>query len=136
MHICLERGADYLHMDQLMALHPRTLSSLASFKSRLVLPFWYWLTQAVLEIRPLNRCRCRVVVVVVLVVVVCLVHYAIVLKLVNHPTGNRGIAYGLQYSCIKDIEGILVAQRIAMVDKFQVGQTSCVLDSVLSILCV
>ena len=30
--------------------------SLASFKSRLVLPFWYWLTQAVLEKRPLNGC--------------------------------------------------------------------------------
>jgi len=29
-------------------------SSLASFKSRLVLPFWCWLTQAVLENRPLN----------------------------------------------------------------------------------
>ena len=31
-------------------------SSLASFKSRLVLPFWYWLTQVVLEKRPLNGC--------------------------------------------------------------------------------
>ena len=29
-------------------------SSLASFKSRLVLPFWYWLAQVVLEKRPLN----------------------------------------------------------------------------------
>jgi len=28
---------------------------LASFKSRLVLPFWYWLTNAVLEKRQLNR---------------------------------------------------------------------------------
>jgi len=34
--ICLERGADCLHMVQLMPLHPQTLSSLASFKSRLV----------------------------------------------------------------------------------------------------
>jgi len=25
-------------------LHPKTPSSLALFKSRLVLPFWYWLT--------------------------------------------------------------------------------------------
>ena len=33
---------------------PQTLSSLASFKSRLVLPFCYRLTQAVLEKRPLN----------------------------------------------------------------------------------
>ena len=28
--------------------------SLASFKSRLILPLWYWLTQVVLEKRPLN----------------------------------------------------------------------------------
>ena len=31
-------------------------SSLASFKSRLVLPFWYRLIQVVLEKRPLNGC--------------------------------------------------------------------------------
>ena len=36
--------------------HPRTPSSLASFKSRLVLPFWYRLSQVVLEKRPMNRC--------------------------------------------------------------------------------
>ena len=36
--------------------HPKTPSSLASFQSRLILPFWYWLTQVVLEKRPLNRC--------------------------------------------------------------------------------
>ena len=41
--ICLERGADCLRMVQLMPLHPQTPSSLASFKSRLVLPFWYQL---------------------------------------------------------------------------------------------
>jgi len=35
---------------------PKTLSPLASFKSRLVLPFWYHLTQVVLEKRPLNGC--------------------------------------------------------------------------------
>jgi len=29
-------------------------SSLASLTSRMVLPFWYWLTQVVLEKRPLN----------------------------------------------------------------------------------
>ena len=54
MVICLKRGANCLHMVQLMPLHPKKQSSLASFKSRLVLPFWYWLTQAVLEQRPLN----------------------------------------------------------------------------------
>ena len=49
MVICLERGADCLHMVQLMPLQPKTPSSLASFKSRLVLHFWYQLTQVVLE---------------------------------------------------------------------------------------
>ena len=54
MVICLERGADCLQMVQLMPLHPQTPSSLSSFKSRLVLPFWYRHTQVVLEKRPLN----------------------------------------------------------------------------------
>jgi len=39
-----------------MPLYPRTPSSLASFTSRLVLPFWYRLTQVVVEKRPLNGC--------------------------------------------------------------------------------
>jgi len=52
--ICLARGADCLHMVQLMPLHPETASSLASFKSRLVLPYWYRLTQVVLEKRLLQ----------------------------------------------------------------------------------
>jgi len=46
--VCLERGAD-LHTAQLMPLHPKTPSSLASFKSRLVLPFWFSLTWVVLK---------------------------------------------------------------------------------------
>ena len=52
----LEQGADCLHMVQLMLMpfEPKTPSSLVSFKSRLVLPFWYWLTQVVLEKRQLN----------------------------------------------------------------------------------
>jgi len=50
-----------------MSLHPKTPSSLASFKSTLVLPFWYRLTQVVLENRPLNGCSVVVVVVVVVV---------------------------------------------------------------------
>ena len=54
--ICLERCADCLHMVQLMPLHPKNPSSLASLKSRLVLPFWHRLIQVVLEKRPLNRC--------------------------------------------------------------------------------
>ena len=56
MVICLERGAAQLHMVQLMPPHPKTPSSLASFKSRPVLLFWYRLTQVVLEKRPLNWC--------------------------------------------------------------------------------
>ena len=36
---------------------PKTPSSLASFKPRLVLPFWYRLTQVVLENGPLNGCK-------------------------------------------------------------------------------
>jgi len=39
--------------------HPKSPSSLASFKSRQVLPFWYQLTQVVLERRPLNGCSSR-----------------------------------------------------------------------------
>jgi len=58
---CLERGADCLHMVQLMSLHPKTPSSLASFKSRLVLPLWYRLTQVVLEKWLLNGCIVLVV---------------------------------------------------------------------------
>jgi len=54
--VCLERGAGCLHMVQLMPLYPQTPSSLASFKSRLVLLFWYRLIQVVLERRPLNGC--------------------------------------------------------------------------------
>ena len=56
MVFCLEQGAYCLHTVQLMPPHLRTPSSLASFKSILVLPFWYWLTQVVLEKRPLNGC--------------------------------------------------------------------------------
>ena len=52
--ICLERGAD-LHMPSWC--HCYSLS-LASVKSRLVLPFWYRPTQVVLEKGQLNRCEC------------------------------------------------------------------------------
>jgi len=55
---CLKRGADCLHMVQLTPLHLKAPSSLALFKSTLVLPFCYRLTQAVLEKRPLNECSC------------------------------------------------------------------------------
>jgi len=52
----LEQGTDCLHTVQLMPLYPKTSSRLASFKSRLVLPFWYRLTHVILEKRPLNGC--------------------------------------------------------------------------------
>ena len=64
MVICLEQGADYLHIIQLTPLHPKTPSCLALFKSRLVLPVWYQLTQVVLEKRPLHGCSSSVVAVV------------------------------------------------------------------------
>ena len=44
------------HWRQMMPLDPQTLSSLASFESRVVLLFWYQLMQVVLEKRPLNGC--------------------------------------------------------------------------------
>ena len=56
MVICLERGAmqtciwpGWCHCHSL---------SLASVKSRLVLPFWYRLTRVVLDKGPLNGCAC------------------------------------------------------------------------------
>jgi len=65
MVICLERGAD-LHMAQLMPLP----LSLASVKSRLVLPFWYRLTRIVPEKGPLKGVVCVCVGVCVCVIYV------------------------------------------------------------------
>jgi len=58
MVICLEWGAHDLHMIQLMPLPP-TISSF--IKNRMILPFWCWLTQVVLDQRPLNRCSVVVI---------------------------------------------------------------------------
>jgi len=44
-------------MAQLMPL-PLIVASLASVKSRLVLPFWYQLTHVVLDKGPSNGCVC------------------------------------------------------------------------------
>jgi len=52
MVIYLNSGAD-LHIAQLMPLHSL---SLASVKSRLILPFWYRLTRIVPDKGPLNGC--------------------------------------------------------------------------------
>ena len=53
MVICLERGANDLHMVQLMPLPPHHC---CSSKIQNCLPFWCWLAQAVLIKRPLNGC--------------------------------------------------------------------------------
>ena len=52
MVICLGQGAD-LHTAKLM---PLPLTVLASVKSTLILPFWYWLTVVVPEKGTLNVC--------------------------------------------------------------------------------
>ena len=57
--ICLEWGADW-HMAQLMPL-PLTVSCSSKIQIGF-LPFWYRLTQVVLEKRPLNGCSVVVVV--------------------------------------------------------------------------
>ena len=41
---------------KLMPVYPKTHHLFPQFKSRLVLPFWNWLTQVVLKTRPLNGC--------------------------------------------------------------------------------
>ena len=57
MVICLERGADCWHVVHLMPLPSQNpIIYLASFKSRLVLPFLYWLVEVVLGERLLNGC--------------------------------------------------------------------------------
>ena len=55
MVICLERGADDLHMVHLIDT-TATPSSLVSLKSRLVSPFWYHLALVVLEKRRVSVC--------------------------------------------------------------------------------
>jgi len=54
--ICLERGADFFAYGPADATPSQNPLSLASFKSRQVLPFWYQLTQFVLERMLLNGC--------------------------------------------------------------------------------
>jgi len=55
--ICPERGAQNVCIwPGWCHCHPKTPSLHASFKSRLILLFCYWLTQVVLEKWPLNWC--------------------------------------------------------------------------------
>jgi len=63
MVVWLERGANYLHMVQLMTLPP-TMFCFSKIQNGL--PFWCWLSQAVLE----KSRETDVVVVIVVVVVV------------------------------------------------------------------
>ena len=69
-------------------LHPKTPSSLALLKSRLVLPFWYQLTQVVLEKRPLNECN--VVVVVVVLAFTAIRNTFAVSVCASQPVRNKG----------------------------------------------
>jgi len=55
MVICLERGADCLHMAQLMPL-PLTVSCFS--KVQIGFTFWYQLTRVVPDKGPLNGCVC------------------------------------------------------------------------------
>ena len=58
MVIYVEQSADCLHMVQPMPLLPKTPSSLASFKSKLALPFWYQIIQVVLKKRFFSLDKC------------------------------------------------------------------------------
>jgi len=84
--ICLERSAD-LHTAQLMPL-PLTVS--CSSKSRLVLPFWYWLTRVVPDKGPLNGwvggCVCM--------------HYSVSLALPTYRVAQNKPDYST-FQCIK-----------------------------------
>jgi len=55
---CSQDTAVYCKQRPTLLDHPvgSKQSTLVSFKSRLVLPFWYRLTQVVLEKRPSNGC--------------------------------------------------------------------------------
>ena len=55
--VCLERGADCLHMVHLMPLPSQNPIISCFIYIQTGLPFWYRLTQAVLEKRMLNDCN-------------------------------------------------------------------------------
>ena len=56
MVICLEQGANDLHMVQLVLLPPHHL---CFSKTQNGSTFWYLLTRAVVEMRPFNECSCH-----------------------------------------------------------------------------
>ena len=109
MVICLKRGADCLHMVQLMPLPSQTPSSLVPFKSRLVLPFWYRLTQVALEKRPLNgTCvysLCSVTVIVKITITGCI------------SNSRRRIQRHHQRSNLRDVNTqLLLYRRVSMMN--------------------
>jgi len=63
---------------------PKPPTSLATFKFRLVLPYWYWLTKVVLEKRLLNGCS---------VVAVVVLKPALVHKLISPPVSNSIVTF-------------------------------------------
>ena len=84
--ICLEWGADCLHMVQLMPLPSQnSIISCLVFKSRLVLPFWYWFILVVLEKRPLTGCSS--VVVFVCVQIMTTTHRGLKIKVIGQRWG-------------------------------------------------
>jgi len=56
MVVCLERGADCLHIVRPMSLPSQNLIISYLIKSQKGFTFWYWLTKVVLEKMPLNGC--------------------------------------------------------------------------------
>ena len=71
------------------ALHSKTPSSLASFKSRLVLPFWHWLTQIVQEKRPLNGCSSSSYLFIIIIIIMCVVVVVVVVMCVLEELGGE-----------------------------------------------
>jgi len=75
------------------------LLSLASVKSRLVLPFWYRLTRVVLEKGPLNRCVCVCHEILVTFLSIPLYYCVVCLRSIKPLIGYGGIwTWGLSHS--------------------------------------
>ena len=64
--------------------------SLASVESRLVLPFWYWLTRVVPEKGPLNVCVCVCVEVSYIIIIRNMAKQCIYAILEPHSSSNSG----------------------------------------------
>jgi len=84
--LCLGQGAD-LHMAQLMPLH---LTISCSSKSRLVLPFWCWLTRVVPDRIQQGRKT---------VVCVCVLHVFIYTLFYVKITNNINVDHTEELNC-------------------------------------